>query len=112
MGFRGVVTDGCVRDVRKLPEDVLLVARGLRPSHANLHVVSHGGPVEVFGMDVSHGDLVHADEHGAVAFPAKLAGEIAIKATEFVAREFPIVDACKKDGLTYEELSRLYLARK
>lgn len=70
MGFRGVVTDGCVRDVRKLPEDVLLVARGLRPSHANLHVVSYGDPVKVFGMDVSHGDLVHADEHGAVTFPA------------------------------------------
>jgi regulator of RNase E activity RraA len=112
MGFRGIVTDGCARDVRKLPEDVLLVARGLRPSHANLHVVSYGDPVKVFGMDVSHGDLVHADEHGAVAFPAKLADEIAIKATEFIARELPIVDACKIEGLTYQELSRLYLARK
>jgi hypothetical protein len=29
-----------------------------------------------------------------------------------MAREAPIVDACKKDSLTFEELSRLYLARK
>jgi regulator of RNase E activity RraA len=112
MGFRGVVTDGCVRDVRKLPKDVLLLARGLRPSHGNVHIVSYGDPVKVFGMEVSHGDVVHADEHGAVAFPAKLIDEIAVKATEFIARESPIVDACKKESLAYEELRRLYLARK
>jgi regulator of RNase E activity RraA len=112
MGFRGVVTDGCVRDVRKLPKDVLILSRGLRPSHGNVHIVSYGEPVKIFGMEVSHGDVVHADEHGAVAFPAKLMDEIAIKAAEFIAREAPIVTACKKDNLSYEELCRLYLARK
>lgn len=112
MGFRGVVTDGCVRDVGKLPTDVLLLARGLRPSHANLHIVSYGEPVQVFGMDVSHGDVVHADEHGAVAFPAKLINEVGVKATEFIAREAPIMAACIEDGLTFQELRRLYLARK
>jgi regulator of RNase E activity RraA len=112
MGFRGVVTDGCVRDVRKLPTDVLLLARGLRPSHANLHIVSYGEPVKVFGMDVSHGDVVHADEHGAVAFPAKLVNEVGVKATEFIAREAPIMAACIEGDLTLQELRRLYLARK
>jgi regulator of RNase E activity RraA len=111
MGFRGVVTDGCVRDVGKLPTDILLLARGLRPSHVNLHVVSFGDPVRVFGMEVSHGDIVHADEHGAVTFPARLVGEVAVKAKEFMVREGPIMDACKKDGLTLQELSRLYLER-
>lgn len=112
MGFRAVVTDGCVRDVRKLPTDVMILARGLRPSHANLHIVSYGEPVQVFGMDVSHGDVVHADEHGAVAFPAKLVSELAVKATEFIAREAPVMTACNEDGLTLQELRRLYLARK
>jgi regulator of RNase E activity RraA len=112
MGFRGVVTDGCVRDIRKLPTDVLLLARGLRPSHANMHIVSYGEPVAVFGMEVSHGDVVHADEHGAVAFPAKLVDEIAIKAKEFIAREAPIMAACGEGSLTLTELSRLYRARK
>jgi regulator of RNase E activity RraA len=112
MGFRGVVTDGCVRDVRKLPTDVLLLARGLRPSHANLHIVSYGEPVKVFGMDVSHGDVVHADEHGAVSFPAKLVNEVAEKATEFIAREAPIMAACIEGDLTLQKLRYLYLARK
>jgi regulator of RNase E activity RraA len=112
MGFRGVVTDGCVRDLRKLPADVLLLARGLRPSHANMHIVSYGEPVKVYGMDASHGDVVHADEHGAVAFPAKLVDEIAIKAKEFIDHEAPIMAACNKGGLTLPELRSLYLARK
>jgi regulator of RNase E activity RraA len=112
MGFQAVVTDGCVRDVGKLPTDILLLARGLRPSHVNLHIVSFGNPVTVFGMEVSHGDVVHADEHGAVAFPAKLIGEVAVKAKESMAREAPIMNKCKKDNLTFEELSRLYMDRK
>jgi regulator of RNase E activity RraA len=112
MGFRGVVTDGCVRDVGKLPDDILLLARGLRPSHVNLHIVSFSDPVRVFGMEVSHGDVVHADEHGAVAFPAKLISEVVVKAKEFMAREAPIMEACKTDSLTFQELSRLYLDRK
>jgi regulator of RNase E activity RraA len=112
MGFQAVVTDGCVRDVGKLPRDILLLARGLRPSHVNLHIVSFHRPVRVFGMDVSHGDVVHADEHGAVAFPAKLVGDVAVKAQEFMDREAPIMDACRKDTLTLQELSRLYLDRK
>jgi regulator of RNase E activity RraA len=112
MGFRGVVTDGCVRDLKKLPTDILLLARGLRPSHANMHIVSYGDPVTVFGMDVSHGDVVHADEHGAVAFSAKLVDEVAMKAKEFIAREAPIMAACKEEKLTLPELHRLYLARK
>jgi regulator of RNase E activity RraA len=112
MGFRGVVTNGCVRDVGKLPQDILLLARGLRPSHVNLHIVSFGDPVRVFGMEVSHGDVVHADEHGAVAFPAQLIGDVTMKAEAFIAREAPIIEAFKADGLTLEELSRLYVARK
>jgi regulator of RNase E activity RraA len=111
MGFRGIVTDGCVRDLRKLPSDILLLSRGLRPSHANVHVVSFGKPVEVFGMAVRPGDIVHADEHGAVCFPAEYVELVSEKAVEFMGREAPVIDSCKKDELTLQELRHLYLAR-
>ena len=111
MGFRGIVTDGCVRDIRKLPSDVFLLSRGLRPSHANVHITSFGEPVEVFGMAVRPDDVVHADEHGAVCFPAKYVEIVANKAVEFMATEAPIIDACKKEDLSLDELRRLYLAR-
>jgi regulator of RNase E activity RraA len=63
------------------------------------------------GPLICHDDLVHADEHGAVAFDSKLAAEVAEKAAEFVASEAPIIAACKADSLSFEELKRLYMAR-
>lgn len=111
MGFRAIVTDGSVRDVSKLPSDVLILSRGLRPSHARVHISSYGQQVNVFGMTVCEGDLVHADEHGAVAFPADWVDEVARRADEFMASEAPIIEACKADTLGLTELKRLYLAR-
>jgi regulator of RNase E activity RraA len=73
--------------------------------------VTYGHQVNVFGLVVSHGDIVHADEHGAVAFPAHYVTKLEALAERFVAAEAPIIEACKKGGLTFQELSRLYLAR-
>jgi regulator of RNase E activity RraA len=111
MGVRAIVTDGSIRDVGKLPADVLLLSRGLRPSHAFVHIADFGSQVNVFGMAVSHGQLVHADEHGAVVFPIDLADEVAIRGAEFMASEAPIIEACKADTLSLDELKRLYMAR-
>lgn len=111
MGVRAVVTDGSVRDVDKLPADILLLSRGLRPSHAFVHITDFGSQVNVFGMSVSHDELVHADEHGAVAFPNHLVEKVATRAEEFVASEAPIIEACKADSLSLDELKRLYMAR-
>lgn len=111
MNFRAIVTDGSVRDVAKLPDDVLIVARGLRPSHAFVHIVDYNRQVSIFGMTVNPGDVVHADRHGAVAFPRVLAAEVGRRAEEFMASEAPILVACKKGTLTFSELARLYMAR-
>jgi hypothetical protein len=111
MGFTMVITDGSARDVTNLPDDILVLSRGLRPSHAYVHVVDFGGQVNVCGMTVADGDVVHADLHGAVAFPLSMVPEISRCAREFVAAEKPIIDACRRDELSFEELARLYLAR-
>jgi regulator of RNase E activity RraA len=111
MGVQAVVTDGSVRDVDKLPDDVLLLSCGLRHSHAFVHIADFGSQVNVFGMSVSHGELVHADEHGAVAFPDHLIEDVASCAAEFVAAEEPIIAACRADRLSLDELKRLYMAR-
>lgn len=111
MGFCGVVTDGSVRDVAKLPSDILLLSAGLRPSHGHVHIVNYGEQVNVMGMTVNDGDIVHADVHGAVSFSSSYLVEIAKNAEKFVASEAPIMDACKRDDLTLDELKRLYMAR-
>jgi regulator of RNase E activity RraA len=110
-GVTAVVTNGSIRDRPDLPEDLLILGCGLRPSHAYIHVVGFGNKVEVFGMVVSHGDIVHADEHGAVAFPVSMLPEVDQCAQDFMAMEEPILRACREDSLSLEKLRRLYVAR-
>ena len=44
------------------------LAATLSPSHASGQVVEVGTQVDIFGMAVSDGDIIHADRHGAVVF--------------------------------------------
>ena len=45
-----------------------MLAASVLPSHAFIHV-DFARPVEVAGMRVRDGDLIHADQHGAVVIP-------------------------------------------
>jgi regulator of RNase E activity RraA len=111
LGFDAIITDGSIRDVTNLPEDILILSRGLRPSHGFVHVVNFGQQVNVFGMAVTPGQVVHADIHGAVTFPFDLADDVADKARQFMADEAPIIEACRAGRLTYPELASLYMQR-
>jgi regulator of RNase E activity RraA len=66
LGVAGVLTDGSVRDLGDLAPDFPILAGSVGPSHAFVHVVDIGEPVEVFGLCIANGDLIHADRHGAV----------------------------------------------
>ncbi len=46
-----------------------MLAGSIVPSHAYVHVVDYGIDVNVAGMAVKSGDLIHADRHGAVVVP-------------------------------------------
>ncbi len=45
------------------------LARRLAVSHAHCWPLRWGGDVEVFGVTVAHGDLIHADKHGFIVIP-------------------------------------------
>jgi regulator of RNase E activity RraA len=107
----GVVTDNTVRDLRNLPGTPLILSAGLRPSHANIHVVGFGEQVNVSGMYVRDGELVHADEHGAVTFQEDLAYAVVREAKAFVDSERPIIEGCKRNKLDIEQIIQLYMQR-
>lgn len=70
-GVVGVVTDGPSRDVDEmLPLGIQYIMSGITPEHGPFAVRAINVPVSVAGMDVSPGDMVHMDEHGACKFPA------------------------------------------
>jgi regulator of RNase E activity RraA len=101
LGCIGVITDSVIRDIDKIPEGIQLIARGVRPSHQYVHIVDFGLQVNVCSMVVQHDDLVHADVHGAVSFPAKIASEVIRAATDFVERERPVIEACQAGNILH-----------
>ena len=80
LGCLGLITDGGVRDLPDIAEGFQMLAGRVIPSHAYVHVVDFGRPVSVAGMRVRDGDLIHADQHGAVVVPNVVAGASVIAA--------------------------------
>ncbi len=83
-----------------------LLAGEVGPSHAWVHVVDFGGPVNVHGMGVRHGDLIHADRHGAVVVPLVVARDLPAAVDLVARREKVILDACARPGFDIAALKR------
>src|SRR5437667_1837453 len=70
LGAIGLVTDCAVRDV---PEVHALgfhyFARGTVVSHANFTIVRVGIPVQILGLEIKPGELLHGDENGLMKIP-------------------------------------------
>jgi regulator of RNase E activity RraA len=61
-------------------------------------------PVDVLGMTVSDGDVVHADMHGAVAFAADLLDKLPAAIDLMARKEKVILDAAKAPGFNFAKL--------
>lgn len=84
----GVVTDGCVRDLSEVRAmGFQFFARGPGVSHAYVRVESVGEPVEIGGLRIAPGDLLHADQHGVLLIPHEIAGELPAAADKIIERE-------------------------
>lgn len=77
VGAAGLVSDCAVRD---LPEVRALgfhyFARGSVASHANFRIARVGVPVQVMGVVVRPGDLLHGDENGLALIPGERRDEL------------------------------------
>ncbi len=104
LGCVGVVTNGSVRDLRMIAPEFQLLAGSIGPSHAHDHVVDFGCEVNVAGMVVNDGDLVYADEHGAVVIPHALARQLPAAIDLCMRREAVIIAVCREPGFSVEKL--------
>ena len=104
LGCLGVITDGSVRDLPDVAEGFQMLADRIGPSHAFVHVVSFGGAISVCGMSVNDGDLVHADQHGAVVIPHDAADKVMDAAAAIARREAVVIEAAKRPGFNVDKL--------
>jgi 4-hydroxy-4-methyl-2-oxoglutarate aldolase len=70
LGCVGTITDGAIRDLDEMNNaGFIAIAQRLCVGHAYSIPVKWGSEVEVFGVSVQPGQLIHADKHGFLIIP-------------------------------------------
>lgn len=89
LGAVGILTDGGLRDVREVKAlgNFQYFCAGLVVSHGNPICVSVADEVEISGMKVKMGDLLHGDANGIVHIPDEVAADVAAAAHATWKRE-------------------------
>jgi regulator of RNase E activity RraA len=112
LGCLGVVTDGSVRDLPEMEAAGFFAFSGsVSVSHAYARVVCVGSDVEVGGLRVEPGDLLHGDMHGVVSIPKHTVNRLIdeVRAVELHERE--IIDLCNSSEFSLARLLGLLEVR-
>ena len=98
LGCLGTVTNGSVRDIPMIAEGFQLLSGSVSPSHAYVHVVDYGIDVDVHGMAVKSGELIHADRHGACIVPTDKIDAMKVALVALADKEAKIIEAARSGG--------------
>lgn len=105
LGAVGLVSDSAVRDV---PEVRALrfhyFARGTVASHANFCIVRVGVPVQIEGLIIRPGDLLHGDENGLLLIPPGVEETLPAKVDAVREREAALMEYVRGPEFTLEGL--------
>jgi 4-hydroxy-4-methyl-2-oxoglutarate aldolase len=101
----GYVTNGSVRDLPAVEAlGFHLFAGNIAVSHMYAHVCEYGEPVEIGGLKILSGDLVHGDRHGVHTIPLPIASDIPRMAAEILTEERELKAFCRSDRFTLQYL--------
>jgi len=101
-GLAGALTNGVMRDLGDLPAGFPVIAGSIGPSHAFVHVLEVGTPVQIHGLTICDGDLVHADRHGAVVIPPDVVPRLGAAIKKLLATEQLILGPARQPGFDFE----------
>src|SRR5579863_7419492 len=77
----GCVTNGAARDLSALEAMGFQVFAGnVSASHSYAHIIEFGEPVEIDGLKISPGDLMHGDRNGVLTVPMEIAADVPAEA--------------------------------
>ena len=93
-----------MRDLPDAADGFQLLAGEVVPSHAHVNITDFKKQVNVYGMVVSDGDIIHADQHGACVVPNAAVKNIPAAAELLIRKEAVILAACKEEGFGIERL--------
>src|SRR5215471_2463853 len=101
----GVVTNGSVRDIPAAESAGFhYFAGSVTVSHAYIHIVEVGTPVELGGLKIDSGNLLHGDLHGVQCVPLEIASEIPAVAARLAAKEQALIALCRSPEFSPDKL--------
>jgi 4-hydroxy-4-methyl-2-oxoglutarate aldolase len=103
----GCVTNGAVRDLPAVEAlGFQLFSGSVSVSHSYAHIIDFGDPVEIGGLTIRPGDLIHGDRHGVLTVPLEIAGDIPEEASKMLAAERHLTELCCSPAFSLEELAK------
>lgn len=108
LGCVGYVTNGAVRELPSVQAmGVQLFAGSVAVSHAYAHIFEIGTIVQVGGLDVRAGDLLHGDRHGVLTVPHQVATRVPAAAERLQRKEDRVIEFCKSQDFSVEGLGEV-----
>ena len=105
LGCAGVVTNGAVRDLPAVERlGFAFFAGNVALSRVYYHMLEFGRPVEVGGLTVAPGDLLHGDVHGVLQIPPEIARDIPAAAIRLAALEAQVIEIADSPNPSIDEL--------
>lgn len=105
LGAVGLFTDAAVRDVEEVRDlGFHFYSRGITPSSGNARLVRIGSTVNVGGIEIQPGDLIHGDADGLLKIPVEGREQLAEVAMQVQNGEGSVLEYIRSDGFTLEGL--------
>ncbi len=106
LGAVGCVSDGGLRDVREVEAlgGFQYFCPGFVVSHGQPVILDVNVPVEIHGLPIAPGDLLHGDVNGLLVVPEAIAGEVAAACDEVRREERALLDLITAPGFSVEAL--------
>jgi regulator of RNase E activity RraA len=102
----GCVTNGAVRDLVSVKAlGFSLFAGSVAVSHSYAHIIDFGGPVEVGGLIVRPGELIHGDRNGVHVIPLEVAEDVPGVARRIQDEERELMGFCRSRDFSLQALS-------
>jgi 4-hydroxy-4-methyl-2-oxoglutarate aldolase len=106
LGCIGCVTNGAVRDLPAVrAKGIHVFAGDAAVSHAYAHIFDFCATINIGGMLVRPGDLLHGDLHGILTIPKEVAARIPAVVSDLRESEKRIVSVCESNDFSVEKLA-------
>ena len=108
LGLKGAITNGVMRDLDVLDDDFPVLAGSIGLSHGFIHVVEIGTPVNVMGITVAQGELIHADRHGALVIPSEVIMDLGRAIDVVIANEAIVLGPARDPDFDIHKLEDVW----